>query len=26
LNADNYQAALKRQGPNSINTEMWLLE
>ena len=26
LNADNYQAALDRQGPNSINTEMWLLE
>ncbi|WP_263834467.1 SusD/RagB family nutrient-binding outer membrane lipoprotein [Salinibacter sp.] len=26
LNADNYQAALDRQGDNDINTEMWLLE
>ncbi len=26
LNAENYQEAVERQGPNNINTEMWLLE
>ena len=26
LNAENYQEAVERQGPNTINTEMWLLE
>jgi hypothetical protein len=26
LNNDNYQEAVERQGPNNINTEMWLLE
>lgn len=26
LNADSYQSAIERQGPNNINTEMWLLE
>ena len=26
LNAENYQDALDEQGPNDINTEMWLLE
>lgn len=26
LNNDNYQEAVDRQGPNNINTEMWLLE
>ncbi len=26
LNRENYQAALEAQGPNDINTEMWLLE
>jgi hypothetical protein len=26
LNAENYQDALDQQGPNDINTDMWLLE
>lgn len=26
LNAENYQDAIDQQGPNNINTEMWLLE
>jgi len=26
LNAENYQDALDQQGPNNINTEMWLLQ
>jgi len=26
LNAENYEAAIERQGANDINTEMWLLE
>jgi len=26
LNAENYQDALDQQGPNNINTEMWVLE
>jgi len=26
LNLENYQEAIDRQGPNNINTEMWLLE